>query len=132
MTSFGNRLKQARSNKQLTQNEVAHKLGIDYTTISKYENNKSEPDNEILRELANVYEVSLDWLITGQAGGRKTSNKLFVQGVLEELTDEESRHLVDSLEMFRLLKAKREKEKLLGKVSESASYSISSDVDHSR
>jgi transcriptional regulator with XRE-family HTH domain len=112
MTSFGHRLKQARANKQLTQNEVAAKLGIDYTTISKYENDKSEPDNEILRELAGMYQVSLDWLITGQISDSKPSNKLFVDGAMEELTDEESAYLIDSLEMFRLLKAKREKDKM--------------------
>ncbi|MCD9024096.1 helix-turn-helix domain-containing protein [Cohnella silvisoli] len=112
MTTFGKRLKEARTHRQLTQNEVAGKLGIDFTTISKYENNKSQPDNEILRELASMYEVSLDWLITGQlSGDEKSSNKILVNGVLEPLTEEEARHLLDSLEMFRLLKAKRNKDK---------------------
>ncbi len=111
MTTFGKRLKEARTHRQMTQNEVAGKLGIDFTTISKYENNKSQPDNEILRELASMYEVSLDWLITGQLNGGKPSNQIFVDGVLEPLTHEEARHLLDSLEMYRLLKAKRQKEK---------------------
>ncbi|WP_052476158.1 helix-turn-helix domain-containing protein [Cohnella kolymensis] len=110
MNTFGTRLKQARTRKKLTQNEVAEKLGIDYTTISKYENNKSQPDNEILRELADMYEVSLDWLILGQLDGGRPSNKILVDGVLEPLTDEEARHLLESLEMFRLLQAKRVKE----------------------
>jgi transcriptional regulator with XRE-family HTH domain len=111
VTTFGKRLKDARTHRQLTQYEVAGKLGIDFTTISKYENNKSQPDNEILRELASMYEVSLDWLITGQLSDEKSSNKILVDGVLEPLTDEEARHLLDSLEMFRLLKAKRNKDK---------------------
>jgi transcriptional regulator with XRE-family HTH domain len=110
MSTFGTRLKQARTQKKLTQNEVADKLGIDYTTISKYENNKSQPDNEILRELADMYEVSLDWLILGQLKSGSHSNKIYVNGVMEPLTDEEARHLLDSLEMFRLLKAKRLKD----------------------
>jgi transcriptional regulator with XRE-family HTH domain len=107
VTTFGRRLKEARTHKQLTQNEVAGKLGIDFTTISKYENNKSQPDNDILRELASMYEVSLDWLISGQLSGDTPPNKILVDGVLEPLTDEEARHLMDSLDMFRLLKAKR-------------------------
>lgn len=110
MSTFGTRLKQARTRKKLTQNDVADKLGIDYTTISKYENNKSQPDNEILRELADMYEVSLDWLILGQFNTSSPSNKIYVDGVLESLTDEEARHLMESLEMFRLLKAKRVKD----------------------
>lgn len=107
VTTFGKRLKEARAQRKLTQNEVAGKLGLDFTTISKYENNKSQPDNEILRELASMYEVSLDWLLTGQLNGDKPSNQIFVDGIPEPLTDDEAKHLLDSLEMFRLLKAKR-------------------------
>ncbi|MFD0671500.1 helix-turn-helix domain-containing protein [Cohnella sp. GCM10027633] len=107
MTTFGTRLKQARANKKLTQIEVADKLGIDYTTISKYENNKSEPDNEILREMAGIYEVTLDWLISGQAPSGKPADAIYIDGVLESLTRDEALHLIDSLEMYRLLRAKR-------------------------
>lgn len=110
MNTFGKRLKQARSNKKLTQNEVAGKLGIDYTTISKYENNKSQPDNEILRELADLYEVTLDWLISGQTQPGKPVDTICVGGVLEPLSRDEALHLIDSLEMYRLLRAKREKD----------------------
>lgn len=111
--SFGTRLKQARNGKRLTQNQVAAKLGIDFTTISKYENDKSQPDNEILRELAGMYEVSLDWLLTGDRAAPASSpspNRIYVNGKSEDLTDEEAKHLLDSLEMFRLLKAKRKRE----------------------
>jgi len=111
--SFGTRLKQARNGKRMTQNQVAAKLGIDFTTISKYENDKSQPDNEILRELAGMYEVSLDWLLTGDRAAPASSpspNRICVNGKCEDLTDEEAKHLLDSLEMFRLLKAKRQRE----------------------
>jgi transcriptional regulator with XRE-family HTH domain len=111
VSTFGTRLKKARNNKRLTQNEVADQLGIDFTTVSKYENNKSQPDNDTLRELAAMYEVSLDWLLTGQLNEGKSLNRIWVDGKPEELTDEEALHLLESLEMFRLLKAKRTKEK---------------------
>lgn len=111
MTTFGNRLKQARSTKKLTQNAVADKLGVDFTTISKYENNKSEPDNEILRELASLYEVSVDWLLTGSQNDKASvMNQMTVNGVTEILTFEEAQYLLESLEMYRLLKAKRERD----------------------
>ncbi len=111
LMTFGLRLKQSRNKKQLTQTQVADRLGIDFTTISKYENDRSQPDNEILQKLANLYDVSVDWLLTGELiNGRKTSNQLSMNGEQEELTDEEVQHLKDSLEMFRLLKAKRLKD----------------------
>lgn len=61
--SFGGRLKSARNKKKLTQEDVAVKLGIDDTTISKYENDKSEPDNQTLKRLSDLYECSIDYLM---------------------------------------------------------------------
>ena len=111
MTTFGTRLKQARKSKSLTQYEVAARLGIDFTTVSKYENNKSQPDHETLRELAGLYEVSLDWLVTGSSSqAAAAANRLWVGGRPENLTDEEALYLLESLEMFRLLQAKRKKD----------------------
>lgn len=110
MMTFGARLKQARANKKLTQNDVADKLGIDFTTISKYENNRSEPDNEILREMASMYEVTLDWLISGQERAGRPTDALNVGGVMEPLSRDEARHLMESLEMYRLYRAKRDKD----------------------
>ncbi len=109
MTTFGTRLKHARKNKRLTQNEVAEQLGVDFTTVSKYENDKSQPDNETLKELAGLYEVSIDWLLTGKMPDHSSGNRLWVNGMPEELTEEEAQHLMESLEMFRLLKAERSK-----------------------
>ncbi|MCM3560636.1 helix-turn-helix domain-containing protein [Brevibacillus borstelensis] len=63
--SFGQRLKQARKEAKLTQEQVAKRLGLDYSTISKYENNHSEPDNETLAKMAEIYNVKVDYLITG-------------------------------------------------------------------
>ncbi|PYI52082.1 helix-turn-helix domain-containing protein [Paenibacillus flagellatus] len=110
--TFGARLKSARNSKRLTQHQVADSLGLNYTTVSKYENDKSQPDNEILQKLAALYDVSIDWLLTGDAGGASSGgakSKVYFGGEVEELTEEEAKHLRDSLEMFRLLKEKRAK-----------------------
>lgn len=113
--TFGGRLKQARARKQLTQSEVADKLGIDFTTISKYENDRSHPDYGTLLALAALYDVSLDWLLTGEREKERPVNRIVVNGEPEVLTDEEALHLRDSLEMYRLLKAKRDREKRDGR-----------------
>lgn len=64
--SFGNRLKIARKNKKLTQSDVSKKLGIDFTTVSKYENDKSEPDRVTILKLSKLYDVHPAWLLTGE------------------------------------------------------------------
>ncbi|MDF2726348.1 MAG: hypothetical protein K0Q59_6026 [Paenibacillus sp.] len=110
--TFGARLKSARNSKRLTQHDVADALGLNFTTVSKYENDKSQPDNAILQQMAVLYDVSIDWLLTGEPGGTSGIGgkaKVYFGGQVEELTEEEAVHLRDSLEMFRLLKEKRAK-----------------------
>jgi transcriptional regulator with XRE-family HTH domain len=117
--TFGSRLKQSRHHKEFTQKQVADLLGIDFTTISKYENDKSQPDNEILQKLANLYGISVDWLLSGEfPNGNKKINQICLYGEQIELTEEEAAHLKDSLEMLRLLKAKRLKEEMNKKHAE--------------
>lgn len=60
---FGDRLKELRQQKQLTQNEFASILGIGRTTLSHYELNNREPDFEILEKIANYFDVSIDYLV---------------------------------------------------------------------
>lgn len=59
---LGSRLKKARENKRLTQQDVADKFGVSNGTISGYERNYRDPDSDTLSQLADLYEVSLDWL----------------------------------------------------------------------
>lgn len=62
MSDLGSRLKKARENKRLTQKDVAAKFGISNGAISGYERNYRDPDSDTLTQLADLYEVSLDWL----------------------------------------------------------------------
>ncbi|MGG0796427.1 helix-turn-helix transcriptional regulator [Brevibacillus laterosporus] len=63
MSKLGDRLKETRENKNLKQTQVKVYTGINNKTLSGYENGVSEPDVETLRTLANLYEVSVDWLV---------------------------------------------------------------------
>jgi transcriptional regulator with XRE-family HTH domain len=57
------RLRQARKNKKLTQEELAKVVNTKKTTISNYETGYSSPSNEMLNDLADVLEVSTDYLL---------------------------------------------------------------------
>ena len=50
-------------NAELMQKEVADKTGINMVTLSGYEIGKNEPNLEALVRLADVYKVSLDYLM---------------------------------------------------------------------
>lgn len=59
---FSVRLKELRLKKGLTQTELGEKVGVKQSTFTNWENGKREPSFENLVKLADLLEVSLDWL----------------------------------------------------------------------
>ncbi|HBM3881800.1 TPA: helix-turn-helix domain-containing protein [Listeria monocytogenes] len=60
---FGNRLKQLRKNNNKTQEDISRILGISRGAYSHIENGRNEPDMETIVKLANIFEVSTDYLL---------------------------------------------------------------------
>ncbi len=60
---YGQRLKTARKKKNLSLVRVAIELNTTHATISRYENEKLEPNIEMLKQLCLLYGVSADWVI---------------------------------------------------------------------
>lgn len=56
------RLKQLRTDKKLSQHEIAKVIGVRPQTYSNYETGTTEPSIEKLKELANYFNVTLDYL----------------------------------------------------------------------
>lgn len=65
MADVGKNIKKIRKEKNLTQEELAECLHCTRQTISNYENGKSEPNIELLIEIARVLEVEVNDLIYG-------------------------------------------------------------------
>lgn len=62
MKIFGDRLKELRKDKKLTQNELAKQLKVSGNTVYSWENDKQEPSMATLLKLSEIFEVSLDFL----------------------------------------------------------------------
>jgi len=60
MKDLGNRIKLARNKR--TQEEFASMLDVDRTTLASWEIDRREPDLDTLVKIADIAEVSLDWL----------------------------------------------------------------------
>lgn len=80
LTTFAQRMKQAREKKGLKQNELAKAVGVTPTTISAYEKsdtdgNGKKPTLENAQAIAESLDVSLDWLcgMADTAGGGYTN-----------------------------------------------------------
>jgi Fic family protein len=62
--SIGNKIKQYRENKKMTQKDIAEILEVEPGTVSKYESGTLEPNIESLKRLAETFEITVDELIT--------------------------------------------------------------------
>lgn len=93
MSDLGSRLKLAREKKHLTQKEVADKLGVSNGAISGYERNYRDPDTDMLKKLATLYDVSVDFL----AGHVITEKKATYEINKEELIREQKLLLADEI-----------------------------------
>ena len=62
--TLGTKLKKLRTEKGLTQKDLADQLHVTFQTVSKWENEENEPDIATLKELAKIYNVSVDFLIS--------------------------------------------------------------------
>lgn len=63
MGDFAIRLKKLRTERQLTQDELAPELGISRSTLGMYETGKREPDFETLETIADFFNVDMNYLI---------------------------------------------------------------------
>ena len=64
---IGKKLKEARLEAKLTQEQVAERLFVSRQTISNWENEKSYPDVVSVVKLSDLYSISLDELLKGDA-----------------------------------------------------------------
>lgn len=60
---FGNKIKELRLKKGLTQQQMANALGTVQTTYSGWEKDKREPSYEVLKQIANYLKVPIDYLL---------------------------------------------------------------------
>jgi len=72
--NYGDRLKNLRENKKLSQQQLADKLKINRSTYARYELNQTQPDIETLKMIADFYEVTTDYIV-GRTNYMQESNK---------------------------------------------------------
>ena len=96
MSTLGERLRKARENRGLKQVDVSQKTNINNRTLSRYEKDGSEPDSETLKILADLYEVSTDYLL-GRTDKKENNDD---QKYEEILNDPEFQHAMRSANGF--------------------------------
>ena len=63
MKIFEKNLIELRKTNKFTQRQMAVKVGITQPSYIRYENGTSEPKQEILVKIADIFDVSIDFLL---------------------------------------------------------------------
>jgi len=95
---FKERLKELRKKAHLTQEDLAKILGVERSSIGKYEGNSNVmPSNEVLNKIADYFCVSTDYLL----GRDEPRVALSRPNGYDDLTDEEREQIDRLIELFR-------------------------------
>lgn len=60
---FGERIKSLRKRQGMTQTQLARVLGLSQQAVGKWETGNSAPDQATLQRLADIFDVSIDFLL---------------------------------------------------------------------
>lgn len=72
MSTFGKRLKQLRKDNGLSQQQLADRVRVDVSSISRWETDKMKIEAAALIEIAQIFGVTPEWLTKG--GGEMFAN----------------------------------------------------------
>lgn len=62
----GSFLREMRKEKGLTQEQLAEKLGVSNRSVSRWENGRNMPDFDLVTEMAHIYEISIEEILSGE------------------------------------------------------------------
>jgi transcriptional regulator with XRE-family HTH domain len=105
MSNLGERIRSYRQQANLSQTELAAKVGVSYAQIGRYETKGAQPPAEVLQKMAGVFRVSLDQLASGslaeQAAGQLTDQQLLkLFSAIQELPEEDKQTVKRLIDAF--------------------------------
>jgi transcriptional regulator with XRE-family HTH domain len=81
MDVFAINLKKIRKEHNLTQAQLADKLGVCPSTVGMYEQGRREPDNKMLKKICYVFSVSIDHIL-----GLQVDEKNDLKEIMDKFT----------------------------------------------
>lgn len=87
---IGRFISQRRKSQNLTQMQLAEKLGITDRAISKWETGKSLPDSSIMLELCDILKITVNDLLSGEVVEVNNYNEKLEKNLLEMIKEKEA------------------------------------------
>lgn len=102
MADFANILRTLRTNHSLSQSDLAARLGISKSAVSMYEQGRREPDFNVLRKIADIFHVEIDYLL-GRSGASENYEPVTIAAHLDtsDLTEDELDDVARYIEFIR-------------------------------
>lgn len=108
MTKIGNKITELRKQKGWSQGELANQISASREAIGKYERGEAIPSVETAKNIADIFDVSLDYLVGDVL--KPSFDKRMVERLqdFELLSEQDREHLFALLDAFlRDAKAKK-------------------------
>jgi len=94
---FNQRLAQLRKEHNLSQSELAKKIGIHANVVGRYERGEAKPSIEQVLKIADVFDVSMDYL-TGIIDDTIEPKLVKQMIALQQLPQKEREHILFAIE----------------------------------
>lgn len=98
--TFGDTLRFLLEEKDLTQRELALHLNLAPSTVSSYIQNVREPDFDTLKEIANFFGVSTDYLLCHTSGSITSPYEAEMLRIFRSLTAEQQEICIEQCRVF--------------------------------
>lgn len=108
--TLGERIKSLRDKNGWTQTYFGEKLNLTKASISGYENDTRSPDKETLIKIANLFNVSTDYLLGNKTEEKEPYSKkqqTLAAHIDDDISEEQ---MEDILEYIEFIKQKHKKE----------------------
>ena len=77
--TFGEKIRDARKSKNLTQKQLAGKIGAKHNSISDWENDKNRPDADTIELLCRVLNITPNYLLDTSPGEYTPAEKTLIE-----------------------------------------------------
>jgi transcriptional regulator with XRE-family HTH domain len=103
--TLANRIQELRKQKGWSQTELAKKIGVSYTQMSRYEVKGVQPPANTLKKLADVLDTTVDYLVSGDKDEKvkaslKDAELLQQFKAVEQFTDDDKTVIKKLIDAF--------------------------------
>jgi transcriptional regulator with XRE-family HTH domain len=102
MVKIGDRISELRKNKGWSQTELAKQIEASREAIGKYERNEAQPSVETAKKIADIFNVTLDYLVDNSS--LPSLDKTIVNRIknIQQLNETDKGHVYAMLDAFLL------------------------------